>query len=256
MGFFSKFKSTLGKSSKDVHGQDGLEWIQGGGLAPVIDEDTKFLKAAEIVAGLDGHAMRLARDRGIIAITMTMFAAFSVFGWYMQAQKSQVVAALVPVDQVGNLGEVKVIDGFTPTSAMMNVIVRQYIESCFTRYSDDNANFKQRERCRNYSLGPQAVQPIADWIKTYEALDFARLVRVTKTVQVTGEPNVWNASWQEEGYDGKTAKAKSCKVHDGTFTLSFQKAKSFEELAKNPSMIYIIKVTEGYNGESPGPCNW
>jgi type IV secretory pathway TrbF-like protein len=259
MAFLNRFKdvsSLFKKTMKTAHGQDGTEWVDGGGISAFHDEDTRFLKAAETVAGLDGHAMRLARDRGLIAVVMTCIAAFSMVGWYVQSQKTGIVPIMIPVDQLGQVGEIKVVGNFTPTVAMMNMTLRDFIDSCFTRYPQEAANIKHRQKCNDYSVGINAKQPIGDWINEFEYQDYARLTRIIRTIQKTDAPDVWDAVWEEESFDGKSGKPKSCKTHAGIFKLAHIKPKNDQELARNPGMVYITSVSMGYNGERPGPCNW
>lgn len=77
------------------------EWTSNGSVV----NDRYRAAAADVERRYDA-AMRIAKDRGRIAVGVTVFACALGAGWFWQAQQQEIMPIFIPFNSIGDPGEV------------------------------------------------------------------------------------------------------------------------------------------------------
>jgi type IV secretion system protein VirB5 len=224
--------------AKTVGGGAPPYWEEDTKVYPPLEPDTAFAKAAEIVDRRDGYAMRLARTWQAGCLVAVVAAGVLGAGWYSQAQKASVERFFVPIDRMGDPGEVQIAGQLTPTTVMMAAAVEQFVTCAFALSSDQNVNAERYDCLKNMIDGP-AKQRWNEWYRETRDAASERLVRII-TIKQTANPAIWNVIWQEQ--DWKDGMARPWRRMNGDFTLEYRQPRNARDVFANKRGLFVVNM--------------
>lgn len=233
MNIRGAWESSLGFIKKNVDADAQVSWMDG---KPSIDDRWK-------AAARDGDrrydaAMRIARDRGLIAIGVSVIAIGLGGGWYLQAQKSSVETVFIPFNQIGEPGEVFVARANTPPDLMKVWAAEDIVKALFAVSSDDNVNSDNKAK-RDRVLRGAADQQYRSWEQSVKDKASQRQVAIVSSKQRS--PDTINVIWDET--DWSSGHVIGHRRMNGDFSFKFIAPVKAGQIALNKSGLFLMDMT-------------
>jgi len=182
-------------------------------------------------------AMRLATERGRMALGSVVVSIAMGVGWYLQAQKASIETVFIPFDRMGDPGEVFVARPEEPPILMKVAKAESIVKAMFAISSDGNVNSDYQNE-RDATLRGDAVKRWTDWHN--ETVDQATERQVLIVSSAQKSPNVINVIWNEVDWrDGRAAIPRRL---SGDFTLEYIAPKTAGQIVLNKSGLFLTHM--------------
>lgn len=235
--------------------QPGLEWIPGAGGVDTPTPDTPFLHARQIVDRAVGAVWTLVYTAAGAAVFFMLTTIGAGYGWYVQAQKSDLKVIQQTIESDHSLGELKIAEPLKVTTAMFDQVLRRLLPSCFSKYGgDDNATKDSRQYCAIVSAG-SSVEPINDRVINVINKEFSNFVQIRRITPTPDQSGWFNVVWDEETArpDGKPGE---CRRSSGNFKLEQIEQTKVRDFIKRPTFVLLTSAQFGYESQGGGRCTW
>lgn len=205
--------------------------------------ETPYIKAAQEWDNRIGTARAMARNWRLAALGALAVAAIAVVGLILEAQKSQVKAFYVPIDEIGRPGRIEAADEvYRPKDAQIAYFLGEWVRMTFSKSIDPIVLKANLNRSFSFLYG-RAAQTMKEWGQendpTQEIGKTAKTIEIASVLKRTD--TTYQVQWREILYvDGQRT---SINRYTGLFTIIVQPPRNEAQLLANPLGIFINDIS-------------
>lgn len=210
-----------------------------GDLSP----ENKYQKAAQVWDSRIGEARVQASNWRMMALMLGALSLILAIFLGVVAANKQVEAFVVPVDNIGRVGQVRLLgDKYEPSKAEVGYFLGEFIKKIRSKSIDPVVMRKNWTEAYNY-ISIEAAAKLNEYALEEKPLenigDDARSVEIESIVQRS--PDTYQIAWQEKKFT--KGQARGVSNFTGIFTVSVDMPSTAEDVFKNPLGIKIKSMT-------------
>ena len=205
--------------------------------------ESKYLQGAREWDARIGSARAQAYNWRIAAFLFGALAILLAVILGLVASNKQVETYVVPVDNMGRIGEVKLLgDSYEPSKAEIGYFLSQFIQKIRSKSIDPVVMRKNWTEAYNY-ISMDAKAALDEYARDTNPLSDigreARSVEIRNVVQRS--PDTFQLAWYEKQF--VKGQLTGTRYYTGVFTVSTEKPKTAAEIYQNPLGIKITSMT-------------